>query len=152
MLRDPFRRRTSTPGLEKCYLTCVCVCVCVCVCRRACACVCSVMPDSLQPHSPLGSSVHEILQARILECVAMCLVHGIKPMPLVSPALASRFLSPPYFPNLSLSSKVYTFSPSGKLPDFTLCHHFHRRNVHSTGLDSCARHFININSVPIITL
>ena len=43
---------------------CVCVCVCVCVCAR------SVVPSSSQPHglySPPGSSVHRILQARILK-------------------------------------------------------------------------------------
>ena len=55
-------------------LDCVCVyeCVCVCVCVRPCTCACmySVMSESLQPHglcSLPGSSVHGILQARILE-------------------------------------------------------------------------------------
>ena len=39
-----------------------------------CTCSCSVasvVSDSLQPHSPPGSPVHGMLQARILKCVAM---------------------------------------------------------------------------------
>ena len=50
---------------------CVCVCVCVCVSR-------SVVFYSLQPIdcSPPGSSVHGILQARILECVAIPFSRG----------------------------------------------------------------------------
>ena len=46
------------------------VCVCVCVCAVP---SCSVVSYSLQPKdcSPPGSSVHGILQARILEWVAM---------------------------------------------------------------------------------
>ena len=37
---------------------------------------CSVVFDSLQPHSPLSSSVHGILQARILEWVAVPFSRG----------------------------------------------------------------------------
>ena len=50
---------------------CVCVCVCVCVSY-------SVMSDSLQPLdcSLPGSSVHGILQARILEKVAIFFSRG----------------------------------------------------------------------------
>ena len=49
----------------------VCVCVCVCVCARAlshqsCPSLCNPMD-----YSPPGSSVHGILQTRILEWVAM---------------------------------------------------------------------------------
>ena len=49
----------------------LCVCVCVCVSR-------SVVFYSLQPmdSSPPGSSVHGILQARILECVAISFSSG----------------------------------------------------------------------------
>ena len=48
--------------------------------------------------SPPGSSVHGILQARILEWVAMpssrrCPNPGIKPASLMSPALADRFFT-----------------------------------------------------------
>ena len=53
---------------------CVCVCVCMCVCISH-----SVMSDSLQPHglySPPGSSVHGILQARILEWVVIPFFRG----------------------------------------------------------------------------
>ena len=50
----------------------VCVCVCVCVSR-------SVVSDSLWPHglySPLGSSIHGILQAWILEWVTIPFSRG----------------------------------------------------------------------------
>ena len=60
-----------------CLCVCVCVCVCLCVCVSVCVCVClcvspSVVSNSLQPmgYSSPGSSVHGILQARILECLA----------------------------------------------------------------------------------
>jgi len=48
--------------------------------------------------SPPGSSVHEILQARILEWVAMPSSRdlpksGTKPKPLLSPALTGRFFT-----------------------------------------------------------
>ena len=75
----------------------MCVCVCVCVCVRACV-------KSLQLHltlcdpvdcSPPGSSVRGILQARILEWVAMLFDPnpGIKPASLQSPALAGQFFT-----------------------------------------------------------
>ena len=49
-------------------------------------------------HSPPGSSVHRLLQVRILEWVAMPSSRGsshpgIKPVSLMSPALAGRFLT-----------------------------------------------------------
>ena len=50
---------------------CVCVCLCVCVCMHACY-VALFMSNSLQLcgiYSPPGSSVHGILQTRILEWV-----------------------------------------------------------------------------------
>jgi len=48
--------------------------------------------------SPQGSSVHEIFQARILECVAISFPGdhpkpGIKPISPVSPALAGRLFT-----------------------------------------------------------
>ena len=63
-----------------------CTYVCVCVCVRVCAVSFlsiilisfllfshSVVPNSLQPmdYSPPGSCVHEILQARMMEWVAI---------------------------------------------------------------------------------
>ena len=59
---------------------------------------CSVVPDSLRPqglYSPLGSSVHGIFQARILEWLPFpppgyLPNPGVKP---VSPALAGRFFT-----------------------------------------------------------
>ena len=44
------------------YIVCVCVCVCVCVVAKSCLTLCDPMVCS-----PPGSSVHGILQARILE-------------------------------------------------------------------------------------
>ena len=49
------------------YMQCVCVCVCVCVLvTQSCPTLCDLMDCSLP-----GSSVHGILQARILEWVAI---------------------------------------------------------------------------------
>jgi hypothetical protein len=58
---------------------------------------CPTIRDSVDC-SPPGSSVHGILQARILERVAISFSRdlsdpGIKPMSLVSPALAGRCFS-----------------------------------------------------------
>ena len=60
----------SSPQHSQC-LACMCVCVCVCVC-------CSV-PSLHDPmdDSPLGSSIHGISQARILEWVAIFFFRGI---------------------------------------------------------------------------
>ena len=49
--------------------TCVCVCMCVCVCVLSC--FSSVWLCDCMDCSPPGSSVHGILQARILEWFAM---------------------------------------------------------------------------------
>ena len=63
-----------------CMCVCVCMCVCMCVCACVCVCVCArvrsvaqwcpALCDSMDC-SPPGSSVHRILQARILEWVAI---------------------------------------------------------------------------------
>ena len=53
-------------GLFAMTMTCVCVCVCVCVSvAQPCLTLCYPMDSS-----PPGSSIHGILQARILEWVA----------------------------------------------------------------------------------
>ena len=62
----------------------VCVCVCVCVCES----LSHVQLCNLMNASPPGSSVHGILQSRILEWVAIPFSRGlpdpgIKPEPLV---------------------------------------------------------------------
>ena len=52
------------------YDTTSCVCVCVCVCVYVCVCsVTRLCPTLCDPmgYSPPGSSIHGILQARILE-------------------------------------------------------------------------------------
>ena len=52
---------------------------CVCVCVRVCVCVCELCPTLCDPmtYSLSGSSVHGILQARILEWVAIPFPQGI---------------------------------------------------------------------------
>ena len=63
----------------------VCVCVCVCVCARVRVCMCAQWlqscPTLCDPMdcSPPGSSVHGILQARILDWVAMPSSRGSSP-------------------------------------------------------------------------
>ena len=57
-------------------LVCVCVCVYVSVCVRvhmlsSIQLSASAVSDSLQPHGPPGSSVHGVLQTRMLEWVAI---------------------------------------------------------------------------------
>ena len=59
--------------LESNY-ACVCVCVCVCVCARSLQ-LCLNLCDPMD-RSPPGSSVHGILQARILEWVAISFSRG----------------------------------------------------------------------------
>ena len=77
----------------------------------------SVISNSLQLRdcSPPGSSVHEILQARILGWVTTCSStgsshSGIKPMSLVSLALAGRFFmtAPPGEP-ISVCARIYAY-------------------------------------------
>ena len=87
------------------YIVCVCMCVCVCVCVCVYVCVCvkplQLCPTLCEPmdHSPSGSSVHGIIQARILKNGLPCPSPGvlpdagIKPTSLVSPVLASRFFT-----------------------------------------------------------
>ena len=57
--------KLSLPQVQELGVFSVCVCVCVCV-TQSCPTLCNPMDYSLP-----GSSVHGILQARILECVAM---------------------------------------------------------------------------------
>ena len=61
-----FQQLTTTLCTYACLYVCVCVCVCVCESLQSCPTLCNPMD-----HSPPGSSVHGILQARILEWVAM---------------------------------------------------------------------------------
>ena len=55
--------------------TCVCVCVCVCVHTHACAQSCPTRGSPMVCSAP-GSSVHAVLQARILEWVAISSFRG----------------------------------------------------------------------------
>ena len=81
-----------------CVCVCVCACVCVCVCVRARACsvaqlhltLCDAMDDS-----PPGSSVHGILQARILQANGVAshfLLQGIFPIQGLNPHLLHLLL------------------------------------------------------------
>jgi len=83
------------PAPRVCVCVCVCVYVCVCVCVHALTHALSHVRLFCDPMdcSPQGSSVHGILQARILEWVAISFSRdlpdpGIIP---VSPALAGGF-------------------------------------------------------------
>ena len=90
----------------------LCVCVCVCVC------VCSVMSSICDPVdcSPPGSSIHRILQARILEWVVLGKEMDL-PNPgneLSSPALAGRLFAtePPGMPPWDHLTPVCCLMPS----------------------------------------
>ena len=50
----------------------MCVCVCVCVVAQSCLTLCDPMD-----YSPLGSFVHGIYQARILEWIASSFLQDI---------------------------------------------------------------------------
>ena len=58
-----------------CYVPRVCVCVCVCVC---CTQSCLTLCDPVA-YSPPDSSIHRILQARMLEWVAISYSRGSSP-------------------------------------------------------------------------
>ena len=75
---------------------CVCVCVRARVCVHACAQLCLTLCHSVD-YSPPGSSVHGILQVRLLEWVAFPPLGdlpdpGIERMSPVSPALQADAL------------------------------------------------------------
>ena len=65
----------------------MCVCVCVCVCLVTQLCPTLATPRPLVDHSLPGSSVHGILQARILEWVAISICRGIFPTQESNPGL-----------------------------------------------------------------
>ena len=80
---------------------CVCVCVCACVCAKmlqSCLTLCDPMD-----YSPPGSSIQGILQARILEWVAMPSSRGIFPTQGSNPCLFSLMSS-------SLAGGFFTMS------------------------------------------
>ena len=59
----------------------VCLCVCLCACVCVCVCVCTQSLSAVQHCDPMdcslsGSSVHEILESRILEWVALSYSRG----------------------------------------------------------------------------
>ena len=83
ILHDPFPLRLYN------------VCVCVCVCAKSLSHVWLCIPVDC---SPPGFYVHRILQARILEWVAMPFSTdlpdpGIEPASFMAPALADRFFT-----------------------------------------------------------
>ena len=60
------------------WYVCMCMAMHMCVCVCVCVFSCSVLSDSCDPMdcSPPGSSVHGILQARILEWVVISFSRG----------------------------------------------------------------------------
>ena len=64
------------------------ICVCVCSVTRSCPTLHDPMNNSLP-----GSSVHGVLQARILEWISISFSRGSSQIKLVSPALQCRFLA-----------------------------------------------------------
>ena len=81
------------PTLE--VLTQARVCVCVCVCARTQSCPTLCHPVDCSPPS---SSVHGILQERILKRVGHFLLQGIFPDPVIEPpSLASPALAGGFF-------------------------------------------------------
>ena len=65
------REGKKTNFLKMILYLCVCVCVCVCLVAQSCPALCDPMDCS-----PPGSSAHGILQARILEWVAISFSKG----------------------------------------------------------------------------
>ena len=66
-------------------LVCTCVCVCVCVLvAQSCLTLCNH-----RDCGPPGFSVHGILQARILECIAIPFSRGTS---LTYPSIKSRYV------------------------------------------------------------
>ena len=57
--------------VRACVRVCVCVCVRACVLTQSCLTLCNPMECN-----PSGSSVHGILQARVLEWVAISFSRG----------------------------------------------------------------------------
>ena len=66
-------------GTRSCV--CACVCACVCECVRACVLIARSCPTLCDPMNciPPGSSIHGILQAKILEWVAIPFSRGCPP-------------------------------------------------------------------------
>ena len=64
---------------------CVCVCVCVFLVTQSCPTLCSPMDGNLP-----GSCVHGVLQARILEWVAISFLQGIFLTQVLNPYLLHR--------------------------------------------------------------
>ena len=78
MRKKWLRSGKREPSLKECVCVSVCVCVCVCVCVSVClvAQLCLMICDTMDCNPPV-SSVHGILQARILEWVCHSLLQGI---------------------------------------------------------------------------
>ena len=84
----------------------MCVCVCVCVCVRAR--VCMALQSCPTPCDPMDSSIHGILQARILERVAMPSSRGIFPTQGLNLYLSK---------SLALADRCFTTSATWEAPD-----------------------------------
>ena len=97
------------------YLYCFCSAVLKNVTRR----VCLVLPNSVMPRAVAGSPIRGILQAGILEWVAISYPSGssnpgIKPRSLASPALAGRFFTTS-LPGKPILKKIFYIKITGKM-------------------------------------
>ena len=117
-----------TTVLEPCACVCVCACACVCVCVCVCVCTrahtrtracsvaesCTILCDPLDCSAP-GSSVHGIIQERILEWVAISYSRGSSQFPtpgdLPNPGIKPTSLASP-----SLGGGLFTTALRRKLP------------------------------------
>ena len=90
------------------YIYMLCVCACACVCCAKLLQLCPFLYNPMDGTLP-GSSVHEILRARILEWVAMPISPGIKPMTRIS-CIAGGFLttSTPWEAHIICLYNMYT--------------------------------------------
>ena len=96
-----YNRPLGSKG-EGTWWQCVCVCVCVCVCAHAHTCTQSCLTPCYPMGSSLpGSSIHGILQARIMEWAAMPSSRG-SPHPEIEPRYPT------------LAGGFFTTAPPGK--------------------------------------
>ena len=88
-----------------CWSISLCVCVCVCSVTQSCPTRCDSMDCSMP-----GSSVHAILQARILEWLPCPPPTWTKPITILFPALAGKFFTTSATwetPSISLRHKCF---------------------------------------------
>ena len=110
-----------------------------CVCARMCSRACSVVFDSLPPMdcSPPGSSVPGILQARILEWVAM---PSSRDLP--HPGTVNYLHDDDQGPHMSVTEKI-AYDQT-----FTLNHVNRSHNMHSCHVSQFTKYFYRLYFLP----